>query len=114
MPRPSCSRSAASPPGSSSRACSGRRRLASMLDGKLLCAAGYLAVAGGCSLFGVIHSPLVPAVIALPSQVVARMPHDAATMCQSPYHWAAAYGLAAAVLVGLAALGGQPRTAGGS
>jgi AGZA family xanthine/uracil permease-like MFS transporter len=82
--------------------------LASMLDGKLLRAGGYLVVAGGCSLFGVIHSPLVPAVIALPAEVVARMPPDAATMCQSPYHWAAAYGLAAAVLVGLAAAGGRP------
>jgi hypothetical protein len=37
------------------------------------------------------------------------MSPDAATMCQSPYHWAAAYGLAAAVLVGLAALGRPER-----
>jgi AGZA family xanthine/uracil permease-like MFS transporter len=81
--------------------------LAAMIDGKLLRAGGYLAVAGGCSLFGVIHSPLVPGVIALPQQIVARMPADAATLCQSPYHWAAAYGLAAVLLAGLAAVGGR-------
>jgi AGZA family xanthine/uracil permease-like MFS transporter len=75
--------------------------LASMIDGHLLRAAGYLTIAGVCSLFGVIHSPLVPAAIALPGDVLAQMPQQAAVLCQSPYHWAAAYGLAAAVLVGL-------------
>ena len=83
--------------------------LASLVDGRLLRAAGYLAVAGVCSLFGVIHSPLVPAVIAMPGQVITRMNPEAALLCQSPYHWAAAYWLAAAVLVVLAGMGGPTR-----
>ena len=85
--------------------------LAAILDGKLLRAAGYLAVAGVCSLFGIIHSPLDPAAIALPHTVFAQMPADPAILCQSPYHWAAAYGLAAGLLVVLSlfkeANGGQ-------
>jgi hypothetical protein len=63
--------------------------------------ASYLAVAAICSLFGVIHSPLSTAAIALPSQVVAKMSQDPAIFCQSPYHWAAAYVLAAGLLLGL-------------
>ncbi len=31
--------------------------------------------------------------------VVAQMPQDAAIRCQSPYHWAAAYGLAALLVI---------------
>jgi AGZA family xanthine/uracil permease-like MFS transporter len=73
--------------------------LASLLDGKLIRAAAYLAVAGLASLFGIIHSPLASAVIALPNHVLAQMSRDPAILCQSPYHWAAAYGLAAATLL---------------
>ena len=73
--------------------------LAEMLDGKLVRSAGYLALAGLCSLFGIIHSPLQPAAIAPPSGVVAQMPRDPAVLCQSPYHWAAAYGLAAVLVI---------------
>ena len=73
--------------------------LAALLDGKLIRSAGYLGIAGVCSLFGIIHSPLQPAAIALPSQVLAQMPQDPAIRCQSPYHWAAAYGLAALLLI---------------
>jgi adenine/guanine/hypoxanthine permease len=80
--------------------------LAAMLDGRLVRAAGYLGIAGICSLFGVIHSPLATAAIALPSDVVARMAQDPAILCQSPYHWAAAYGLAAALLIVLSAFRG--------
>ncbi|MGA2620542.1 MAG: permease [Thermoguttaceae bacterium] len=76
--------------------------LAAMLDEKLVRAAAYLGVAGACSLLGIIHSPLEPALIALPATVVARMAPAAAIRCQSPFHWAAAYGLAAAVLLLLA------------
>ncbi len=72
--------------------------LAAVLDGKLLRAAGCLGLAAACSLFGIIHSPLQPAAIALPQHVYAAMPHDAAIRCQSPYHWAAAYVLAAGLL----------------
>jgi AGZA family xanthine/uracil permease-like MFS transporter len=73
--------------------------LAAMLDGKLLRSAGYLAVAGVCSLLGIIHSPLRPAAIALPQHVLAQMSQEPAIRCQSPYHWAAAYALAAALLI---------------
>jgi AGZA family xanthine/uracil permease-like MFS transporter len=73
--------------------------LAAMLDGKLVRAAGCLGIAGICSLFGVIHSPLRPAAIALPQHVLAQMSPEPAIRCQSPYHWAAAYALAAALLV---------------
>ena len=76
--------------------------LAAMLDGKLARSAGYMSVAGICSLFGVIHSPLQTAAIALPSRVLAEMNQDPAILCQSPYHWAAAYGLAALLLILLA------------
>jgi AGZA family xanthine/uracil permease-like MFS transporter len=79
--------------------------LAAMLDGKLIRSAAYLGIAGVCSLFGIIHSPLQPAVIALPQEVFARMPADPAILCQSPYHWAAAYGLAALLLILLSMLG---------
>ena len=37
--------------------------LAAMLDKKLVRSAGYLGIAGLCSLFGIIHSPLRPAAI---------------------------------------------------
>jgi AGZA family xanthine/uracil permease-like MFS transporter len=73
--------------------------LASLLDGKLLRASACLGIAAVCSLFGIIHSPLQQAVIAWPHHVFALMPRDGAIRCQSPYHWAAAYALAAAVLV---------------
>lgn len=82
--------------------------LASLLDGKLLRSAAYFAIAAVCSLFGVIHSPLETALIALPSYVVSQMPADAAVLCQSPYHWAAAYGLAAVLLVVLSCLRTEP------
>ena len=80
--------------------------LAAMLDGRLIRAAGYLGVAAACSLFGIIHSPLQPPVIALPGTVVARMSHDPAILCQTPYHWTAAYVLSAVVLVVLSRLHG--------
>jgi len=75
--------------------------LAAILDGRLVRSAGYLAIAGICSLFGIIHSPLRPAAIALPQQVLAQMSPEPAIRCQSPYHWATAYALAALLLVAL-------------
>jgi AGZA family xanthine/uracil permease-like MFS transporter len=77
--------------------------LAALIDGRLLRSSAYLGIAGACSLFGIIHSPLQPAIIALPHTVVAQMPNDPAILCQSPYHWAAAYGLAAILMVILGA-----------
>jgi adenine/guanine/hypoxanthine permease len=75
--------------------------LAAMLDGRLIRAAGCLGIAAVCSLFGIIHSPLPLSTIALPSTVYAQMPADPAIRCQSPYHWAAAYVLAALLLLAI-------------
>jgi AGZA family xanthine/uracil permease-like MFS transporter len=81
--------------------------LATLLDGRLLAAAGYFAVASAAAFFGVIHSPLPDERIGLPATVLARLAEDAkpfveAVKYQTPYHWAAGYGLAALVLVCLA------------
>ena len=78
--------------------------VAAMLDGRLRRAAACLAAAGLCSLFGVIHSPLQPSAIAWPGDVLARIGADPAVVCQSPFHWAAAYTLAAGLLIGLSLL----------
>ena len=83
--------------------------LAAILDGKLPRAAGYLAIAGVLSLFGIIHSPLQPAAIAWPHTVLAQMSSDPAILCQSPYHWAAAYALSAVLLVVLSIFSRTPR-----
>lgn len=72
--------------------------LAAMIDGKLLRSAGYFGICAMCSLFGIIHSPLRPGIIALPHWVFSQMPQDAAIRCQSPYHWTFAYILAALLL----------------
>jgi AGZA family xanthine/uracil permease-like MFS transporter len=76
--------------------------LAAMIDGRLLRGAGYLLIAGLCSLVGIIHSPFADARIAWPNEVLASLP--AAARFQTPYHWAAAYGLCAALLVVMAFL----------
>lgn len=81
--------------------------LAAILDGKLRPAAVYLLVAGVCSLFGIIHSPLRPETIAWPQDVYAQMAADVNIRCQSPFHWAAAYSICAALLVGLSMIGGK-------
>ncbi len=81
--------------------------LAVLLDGRPAAAALYFAVAGVCAFFGVIHSPLPDEQIGLPSAVLAKLGAEAssfgeAVRHQTPYHWAAAYGLAALLLVALA------------
>jgi AGZA family xanthine/uracil permease-like MFS transporter len=76
--------------------------LAALMDGRLRRSAAYLLFAGLCAFFGVIHSPLAASPIAWPWDVYAGMqPRQPAVLCQSPYHWAAAYVLSAGVLVGL-------------
>jgi AGZA family xanthine/uracil permease-like MFS transporter len=77
--------------------------LAALLDGRLVRSAAYLVLAGAFSLVGVMHSPLEGAPLAWPQHVweILAAKGDAFRY-QSPYHWAAAYGLAAAVLLGLA------------
>jgi AGZA family xanthine/uracil permease-like MFS transporter len=77
--------------------------LAALLDGRLVRSAAYLTLAGACSLVGLIHSPLEGAPIAWPQTVWRTLAEKGdAFRYQSPYHWAAAYGLAAAMLLGLA------------
>ena len=73
--------------------------LAAVLDRQMFRAAAYLGVAAVCSLVGVIHSPLTPAVIGWPWEVLAQMPQKPEMLCQSPYHWAGGYVLAAAVVM---------------
>jgi AGZA family xanthine/uracil permease-like MFS transporter len=73
--------------------------LAAILDHRLGRAAAYLGFAALCSLFGIIHSPLDQAEIAQPFYVLGEMGSNPAIRCQSPFHWTAAYLLAALVLV---------------
>ncbi len=77
--------------------------LAMILDGKMRAAAAYFLVAGVASLFGVMHSPLIDERIGLPWDVLADVqgPLVQALRYQTPYHWAAAYGMMALALVGL-------------
>ena len=74
--------------------------LAAVLDRQMFRAAAYLAVAAVCSLVGIIHSPLTPAVIGWPWNVYAAMlPRTPQILCQSPYHWTSGYVLAAAAVM---------------
>jgi AGZA family xanthine/uracil permease-like MFS transporter len=85
--------------------------LAALLDGRLKLTATYLGVAGVFSLFGIVHSPLADARIALPASVVAqlRQTHgdQGIALIQTPFHWACAYGLAAAFVLALEWLPGK-------
>jgi len=83
--------------------------LAALIDGRFVRAAAFLLVAGVCALFGIIHSPFPDAAVALPGDVLAKLGRDPRFVCQSPYHWAGAYGLSAALLVGLSFF--NPRSA---
>jgi AGZA family xanthine/uracil permease-like MFS transporter len=85
--------------------------LAMILDGKLRSAAAFFLAAGACAFVGLIHSPLADEQIGLPWAILAQFgpdqphaPFRAAVSCQTPYHWAGAYGLLALMLLGLAAL----------
>jgi AGZA family xanthine/uracil permease-like MFS transporter len=86
--------------------------LAAILDRQMFRAAAYLGVAAVCSIVGVIHSPLAPAVIGWPWDVYAQMPQIPATLCQSPYHWAGGYLLAAAALMLFGCMWRSPRCRG--
>ena len=60
-------------------------------------------VAGAFSLFGITHSPLPGSPILLPNEAMAQakaQSRDKAIVFQTPYHWAAAYWLAA-LLIGV-------------
>jgi AGZA family xanthine/uracil permease-like MFS transporter len=75
--------------------------LTALLDGRPVRAAWPLLVAAGCSLFGLIHSPLPDAHLAWPHEVWQYLAGqaDQRLRYQSPFHWAAAYVLAAGVLL---------------
>jgi AGZA family xanthine/uracil permease-like MFS transporter len=88
--------------------------LAALLDRQLGRSALYLLVAAVFALFGIIHSPLPSAPVSLPSHVWAQLPEDARFRCQSPYHWAAAYFLSAALLLGLMLFRPRPLECGAS
>jgi AGZA family xanthine/uracil permease-like MFS transporter len=78
--------------------------LAMLIDGRLVRAAFYFALAGVFSLFGVIHSPLLNEQIDLPQRVLGQIPEtfQEAVRFQTPYHWAGAYGLVVLLLLVLA------------
>jgi AGZA family xanthine/uracil permease-like MFS transporter len=78
--------------------------LAMLIDGRLVRAAFYFALAGVFSLFGVIHSPLRNEQIDLPQRVLSQIPEtfQEAVRYQTPYHWAGAYGLVVLLLLVLA------------
>ena len=71
--------------------------LAALIDGRFRGSAVYLLVAAAFALFGVIHSPLPDAPIALPTTVMAQLPE--AARYHSPYHWAGAYVLCAVFIL---------------
>jgi AGZA family xanthine/uracil permease-like MFS transporter len=84
--------------------------LAMLIEGRLVRAAFYFAVAGVCALFGVIHSPLRSEQIDLPSRVLGHIPpsFQEAIRYQTPYHWAGAYGSIALMLLALAMIPVKP------
>jgi AGZA family xanthine/uracil permease-like MFS transporter len=82
--------------------------LALILDGRLRAAAGCFLIAALCAFFGIIHSPLQAEQIDLPWRVMEQLqatPFREAVRQQTPYHWAAAYGLVALLLAGLSRQG---------
>jgi adenine/guanine/hypoxanthine permease len=75
--------------------------LAAMIDGQLKRSAIFLLLAAGCSLVGIIHSPLASQPIDFPWNVLAtinKVPGGSSARYQTPYHWAAGYALAAGLL----------------
>jgi AGZA family xanthine/uracil permease-like MFS transporter len=83
--------------------------LAALLDGKYVRSAVYLVVCAVCSLFGIIHCPLPDAAVNLPGRLLQAVPEEfkSAVQYQTPYHWAAAYLLAAGLLLLLPLLPGR-------
>jgi AGZA family xanthine/uracil permease-like MFS transporter len=72
-----------------------------ILDGRPGRGVAALLLAAVCSLVGLIHSPLPGGPVAWPQEVWSQLASSPimALRYQSPYHWAAAYVLAAAVLL---------------
>jgi adenine/guanine/hypoxanthine permease len=85
--------------------------LSHLIDGRVKAASLALFLAAVLAFFGIIHSPLAKAPIAWPGDVVEQLRREgrlAATSSQTPYHWSAAYTLAALSLLALARLGKPP------
>lgn len=72
-----------------------------VMDGRPGRATVPLLIAAGCSLVGLIHSPLSGAPLAWPHKVWEELAHasNLRLQYQSPFHWAAAYVLAAGVVL---------------
>jgi AGZA family xanthine/uracil permease-like MFS transporter len=71
--------------------------LAALIDRRLLRAAGFLGIAGMCSLFGVIHSPMPGSPLVFPWRLPENLPVNAAG--QTPIYFAAGYAAAAVLLI---------------
>ncbi len=85
--------------------------LSYIIDGRMRPASVALFVAGGLAFFGVIHSPLSSAPIAMPDEVVRQLQSGGryeATAGQTPYQWTAAYVLSAMALLALGRFGKRP------
>ena len=85
--------------------------LAHMIDGRVRALVATLLLAAVFSWFGVIHSPLPSSPIMSPGAVIRQLEVEGrarASVYQTPYHFAAAYGLLALALVALARWGTLP------
>jgi AGZA family xanthine/uracil permease-like MFS transporter len=84
--------------------------LAMLIDGRLVRSALYFAIAGGCALVGIIHSPLADEEINLPHLVLAKVAPEfqKAVAYQTPYHWAGAYALMVVLLLALSVFHREP------
>jgi len=84
--------------------------LAALIDRKLRLAAAFFAIAGVCSLFGVMHSPMPGSPLLNPAALPANLPHNAAG--QTPFYLATAYFSTALMLLAwdfwMRRFGGQP------
>jgi AGZA family xanthine/uracil permease-like MFS transporter len=78
--------------------------LSAMLDGKLRRSAMYFVICAACAFVGIIHSPQTDEVIGFPWDVLRHMPPTDTLRYQTPYHWTAAYLMAAVFLLGLSFL----------
>ena len=85
--------------------------LAHLIDGRVFAAAGSTALGAVFAWFGVIHSPLASSPIVAPGQALLRMAAEGRTEAaafQTPYHWAAAYVVATALILAVGLVASPP------
>ena len=85
--------------------------LAKLIDGKIQAAALTFVLGAVFALFGIIHSPLPSGKIILPTTAMKELVLEkrvSASRSQTPYHWAAAYGAVALVLLLIGRTGTAP------